>query len=155
MAKVKYVQVESTIAGTINDAFTQVEDLKSGLQDWYDNLPENFQNGSKGEALTEAINQLELDSEPEVPEYIREAPIQVTHTKARKMSRRLLCEEATGMLESVVSWLESEIEAYRDGAAENSESDHNERADELETLKDELSSAVDNWQSTEFPGMFG
>lgn len=154
MAKIKYVKRESTIAGAINDAFTQVEELKNELQEWFDNLPESFQSGSKGDALQEAIGQLEFDSEPEVPEYIRESAVQVSDFKARKMSRRLRCEEATGMLESVVAELESEIDAYRDGSDSEHEK-NDERADELEVLKDELESAIGNWQSAEFPGMFG
>lgn len=43
----------------VGDAATQVEELKDELQSWYDNLPENFQQGDKGEALQTAIDQLE------------------------------------------------------------------------------------------------
>ncbi len=36
-----------------------VEELRDELQGWFDNLPENFQNGSKGEQLQEAIDALD------------------------------------------------------------------------------------------------
>lgn len=45
--------------GQVDEAKTEVEALRDELQEWYDNLPEAFQNGSKGEALKEAIDQLE------------------------------------------------------------------------------------------------
>jgi hypothetical protein len=38
---------------------TAVEELKDECQEWYDNLPENFQNGDKGSTLQEAVNALE------------------------------------------------------------------------------------------------
>ena len=38
---------------------SEVESLKDELQDWYDNLPENFQNGDKGSELQEAIEALD------------------------------------------------------------------------------------------------
>lgn len=36
-----------------------VDELKDELQSWHDNLPENFQNGDKGNELEEAVSQLE------------------------------------------------------------------------------------------------
>ena len=43
---------------SVNEATAEVESLKDELQDWYDNLPENFQQGDKGSELEEAISQL-------------------------------------------------------------------------------------------------
>lgn len=43
----------------VSDAKGEVEALRDELQEWYDNLPENFQNGSKGEEIQAAIDQLE------------------------------------------------------------------------------------------------
>lgn len=36
-----------------------MEELRDELQNWYDNLPENLQNGSKADALQTAIDELE------------------------------------------------------------------------------------------------
>lgn len=41
------------------EAKGDIEGLKEELEEWYGNLPESFQNGDKGEALQEAISQLE------------------------------------------------------------------------------------------------
>lgn len=43
----------------INDALSIVNELKDEIQEWYDNLPENFQNGDKGSALSECVSNLE------------------------------------------------------------------------------------------------
>ncbi len=43
----------------INDARCETESLRDELQDWYDNLPENFQNGDKGSQLQDSISELE------------------------------------------------------------------------------------------------
>lgn len=37
----------------------EIEMLRDEVQDWYDNLPESFQNGDKGQALEDAIQNLD------------------------------------------------------------------------------------------------
>lgn len=49
----------SAAMAMIEDAKSEVESLRDELQEWYDNLPEQFQNGSKGEEIQEAIDALE------------------------------------------------------------------------------------------------
>jgi hypothetical protein len=41
------------------DAKSEMESLRDELQDWFDNLPENFQQGDKGSELESAISELE------------------------------------------------------------------------------------------------
>jgi CHASE3 domain sensor protein len=43
----------------VSDAKSHVEELRDELQDWYDNLPENLQQGSKAEEIQEAIDALD------------------------------------------------------------------------------------------------
>lgn len=43
----------------VSDAKSEAEELRDELQDWYDNLPENFQAGEKGDTLQSAIDELE------------------------------------------------------------------------------------------------
>lgn len=43
----------------VDDAKCEVEALRDELQEWYDNLPENFQQGDKGQQLEEAISNLD------------------------------------------------------------------------------------------------
>src|SRR5438477_8413 len=47
------------LTDVVDDAQADLEALRDELQDWYDNLPENFQAGDKGDQLQEAIDQLE------------------------------------------------------------------------------------------------
>jgi uncharacterized protein (DUF1697 family) len=42
----------------VEDAKSEVESLRDELQEWFDNLPESFQQGQKGEDLEEAISGL-------------------------------------------------------------------------------------------------
>jgi hypothetical protein len=44
--------------GDVISAKSDAEGLKDELQEWYDNLPENFQSGEKGSQLEEAMSQL-------------------------------------------------------------------------------------------------
>jgi hypothetical protein len=43
----------------VSDANAEFEELRDELQSWRDNLPENLQNGSKADALDEAISNLD------------------------------------------------------------------------------------------------
>lgn len=47
------------IAESVETAATDVEELRDELQEWYDNLPEAFQSGDKGNDLEEAIGSLD------------------------------------------------------------------------------------------------
>jgi hypothetical protein len=49
----------SDAQGSISDAKTEAEELRDELQNWLDGLPENLQNGSKADALNEAISNLD------------------------------------------------------------------------------------------------
>jgi predicted nucleic acid-binding Zn-ribbon protein len=53
---------------TLQDVESQLTDVLEGEQDAYDNMPESLQGGERGEAMQEAINQLE-----EAMEAIRNA----------------------------------------------------------------------------------
>lgn len=66
----------------IDELATKFEDLKIDLvnikqdeQDAYDNLPEGFQNGDKGDKMSEAIDNLESaeNSLDELIDYLNEA----------------------------------------------------------------------------------
>jgi flagellar hook-associated protein FlgK len=43
----------------LREATSEVSDLRSELEEWRDNLPENLQSGSKSEELEEAISSLQ------------------------------------------------------------------------------------------------
>ena len=43
----------------VEDAKSIVEGLKDEIQEWHDNLPENFQDGEKGQALESCVEELD------------------------------------------------------------------------------------------------
>lgn len=42
-----------------DNAKSTVEELRDEMQEWYDNMPENFQSGSKGDDVQSAVEALE------------------------------------------------------------------------------------------------
>jgi len=44
---------------SVEDAMSEVEMLHDELQEWYDNMPENFQNGDRGTTVQEAADAME------------------------------------------------------------------------------------------------
>lgn len=43
----------------VHDAMEEVEELRTELEDWYDALPDSFQNGDQGENMQEAMDNLQ------------------------------------------------------------------------------------------------
>lgn len=63
------------IAEAINDLRERLECLKDDEQEYFDNMPENFQYGERGEAAEEAIDNIDsaIDSIGEACGYIEAA----------------------------------------------------------------------------------
>ena len=63
------------ISVAISDLSSQVESLMDEEQEYYDNMPESFQGGDKGESTQLAIDSLQsvIDSFDEIVNYIDEA----------------------------------------------------------------------------------
>ena len=142
------------------------EALKDELQEWYDNLPENFQNGSKGESLQEAIDALESANKPDIPEGIGDAAIEYTlGTKSRKSrsDRRNDCvtmlQAASECIQTEVTRLE-ELDYDEDSGDEladddpQTEEERDTKVDELQTFVDEIDDATTEFENVEFPGMY-
>lgn len=49
----------SAAMALVEEGKSEFECLRDELQDWYDNLPEQFQSGDKGEQLETAVSSLE------------------------------------------------------------------------------------------------
>lgn len=47
------------LRGQIDDLRDGIESIKDEEQDYYDNMPESFQNGDKGQLATDAIDNLQ------------------------------------------------------------------------------------------------
>ena len=48
----------AAISALISEAWSRLEGVRDEEQDAFDNMPESFQNGERGEAMTEAIDKL-------------------------------------------------------------------------------------------------
>lgn len=142
------------VDGLVEDAKSAVEELKDELQEWYDNLPENFQNGEKGEALQSAIDEIDgasIDnlSTPEMSDAIEEhGPTGCFIGEVGALSRSGRASEAAGMLsaakEGIDQWLLGEVGKNLTKEART----------EWENFADDLEQAADAISGIEFPGMF-
>lgn len=47
------------VLDTLDEAISQVEDVRDEEQEAYDNLPENFQESSRGQDMQEAIDSMD------------------------------------------------------------------------------------------------
>lgn len=72
MGKLKMVDASGDAEGAVSDAYSTMDGIKDELQSWYDNLPENFQSGDKGDQLQTAIDAIESVSEPTAPDHASE-----------------------------------------------------------------------------------
>lgn len=61
MNKQRRKSIDDVVA-KLQELRDEVESLRDEEQDYYDNMPESFQNGEKGEAATAAIEYLESAS---------------------------------------------------------------------------------------------
>lgn len=147
----RMIQQETTVGAAVADAFSEFEQLQSEMQDWFDNMPENLQSGSKGDQVQEAADALSNISEPSVDEKLAE--LKVTYASDMKAkSRNDRRNEVVNMLNAVIEALDAEHD--RIDTDETDKQDH-DRQEAIETLKDEVQQMIDEAEAVEFPGMFG
>lgn len=152
--KPKYEDCTCTLAGAIEEAKSTAEELRDELQEWYDNLPEQFQNGDKGSELQEAIDQLttgidalenaesDLNYEPFVDYEIKYK--QPVYTRSVHMSRARRLEVGVAALSYVptdVDELELELE------------EDSEPYTEAESVLEAVQEASNEFESVCFPAM--
>lgn len=128
----------TTLNQLLADAIGEIEGLKDEIQEWYDNLPEAFQNGDKGEQLQECIDQFNSLSVPNLPEEKdqewKTLDAKVTFLPAQGSSRSDRMQEAIRILDFVADQIEDETE--------------------LKRLYDDLQSLSSDCGDIEFPGMY-
>lgn len=144
----KPVEHSIKINDGISHAFGAIEELKDELQNWRDNLPESKQQSGKADELDEAIQGLEQDSEPEIPNAVEEWDVQYTYAPARKASRADRRDEAVAILNAIAEKCQGVVEDPQ-GAYDEDE------LNEIRTFAEACSDAVTSWENVEFPGMFG
>lgn len=61
------------VISTLEDLNNEIQEILSEEQDAYDNMPESFQNGERGDAAQNAISNLESASLDDVISYLESA----------------------------------------------------------------------------------
>jgi hypothetical protein len=145
----------STVDSLMDDAFSEFESLKEELESWYENLPEQFQQGDKGNMIEEAMNTLDQIDRPDIPDNA--GTIEVYHQPAEKVeSRSDRCSEAVSIVQDIISALNDKAEELREAATGKSEEEAKKEPDpdDLESFASDLESAIGDAESVEFPGMY-
>jgi hypothetical protein len=132
-------------ADIIDNATTDLQDLQNELQEWYDSMPPNLQEGEKGDSVQEAISAIESivsdlsnidqDTQYFYPDARITYTTQVKRRKAKQPSRQV-------RFDNIMAALTALNEFY---ASVDDEDDHNE-------LIDTLDEAI---QEVEIPGAWG
>jgi hypothetical protein len=138
--------IDTTVEAAVADALSEFESLGEEMRDWYDNMPENLQSGSKGDEVSEAADQLEsIDTSIEVPEAVKVLPVKYEERQDRQ-SRSARCGYAVTLLDVAINvaqeWMDDEANK-----------EHPER-DDVETFIDDATNAKDEAEGTSFPGMY-
>lgn len=149
----KYTQ---SLYATITEAWGEIDSIKEELQQWYDNLPESFQNGTKGDGIQDAINTIESCSEPNVPEENEASTalgkLPITHIPSENVkSRSDRRDEVVSQLQSCIDTIDKLLEKNKKDLTD----DEKTMITPAKELRDELDTLVNELGYVEFPGMYG
>lgn len=148
----------TTVGSLVGEAFSTFQDMASELGDWYDNLPEAFQNGDKGSEIDEAKSNFENLNEVDLPESADEVKVvfipEYTESKASRVSN------ACAQLRAAAEALEEEANEAEEGAGKGDAEEKDvdgwqDAADGWQDAADELNAAADEAEGIEIPGAFG
>jgi len=128
----------STVEDLVSSAMDELQELGQELRDWYENLPEAFQDGEKGSTLDESASMLEeIDSErPEAPVAVAKLEmvfLPTINTTSRSARRDAAC---------------AILEAVSDKLAEQ------EKMPAIEEFTQQIQEAISQAENVEFPGMY-
>jgi hypothetical protein len=164
MSAAKTKPTEYCVADAVGNAVSDLSTLRDELQEWFDNLPENFQNGDKGSQLEEAIGELDeadsfdgsalIDATNDAGDPAEPSSLHFTFPAStkRRMSRADRCSEATSLLRAAMD----EVRQWLD-ASETDEDGNTVRdpgGDIAQALGD-LEDLIDRAEGVTFPGMYG
>lgn len=173
-------KVNASVEDAVGNAFSEMESIKDELQEWYDNLPENFQNGDKGSQIQEAVDTLEraLD-QPDIPDAASELACDYAEYFG-KIGRPKRRDTAVNAVRAAADACDAEVERLNtlsfepddetpdpettevvNGSEEAeveeamTEDERDTAVQELEELANACNEAADEWDGVEFPGMYG
>jgi len=149
----RFIPQTTTIGAAVTDGQAMVEELQGEAQEWLDGLPENLQQGDTGSRLEQCVSLLEgIDLEIEVPDDAAGLKVEYQDTvpadKRRGPSRNTRAANIAAMLEAAAAvlseWADA-LEKKGDAGA----------VDEARTVIEQISTAQQELENADFPGMFG
>jgi hypothetical protein len=144
-----------SVTSVIPDAIAELESLRDELQDWYDNLPEAFQSGDKGDQLQEAISSLDnVANELDVPEYLESVKVFVAPND--RTSRADRGGQAAYALRQAAERLEEQLEEkpVDDPTRYQGLVLNDDMKEEVRRLVENLTDIADEADGVEYPGMY-
>jgi hypothetical protein len=138
----KYETRKVKLIDAVEEAMTDLEDLRDEMSDWAGNMEEKFSHTEKYERVLEAADALEQIQRPDVPDHLADSEIEIAQVLPRSKSKGLSRNDrrfnAISIIESVMEHL-----------------DQLENDSDAQTLRDELDQITSEADGVEFPGMYG
>jgi hypothetical protein len=146
-AKPVTVTTQSTVAALVADGVADLITLGEEYREWYDNLPENFQDNRSD--IDEAASTLENLTDPgDPPEAIANVVVLYRPLLKRRPSRADRGNQATYELTAAVEAVDAFLAAV-DGPVLRPE-----ELEAIEAWRDEVQAVIDEAEGVEYPGMF-
>lgn len=137
----------------IGDANTVIEELAEEMDSWYNNLPENLQNSSRGESIQEAYDTLSGIPQPEYGLGLEIGTVYFPFLGVSSRSDR--ASEAASYLhaasEALLNWIESKKEEAGDRELTDEEDGLHQ---EVQELAESCEDAANELENVCFPGMY-
>lgn len=149
-AELRTKHFTTTLGELVSDAFSDLESLKDEMQEWYDNLPDNFQDGDKGSEIQETIDALENIQEVTLPAGAE--ALTVMYVPAEEISsRQERCSDAAGRLQIASETIRETLQDLLDAATEE---EPFKDPEDWAIIADELETAGQEADGVSFPGMY-
>lgn len=157
--KEEYINLKSakyttTVESLIIDGYSEIESLAGEMREWYDNMPEGFQQGDNGSRVDEAANTLENLGQPDLAEIMAEIKT-VYYPALDADSRSARASEAGDMLLSAASAIQEYVSENKPEDEEAKETESQIDWDDLESVAQQCEDDGNEVQGVEFPGMYG
>lgn len=149
-AELRVKHFTTTLADLVSDAFSEIESLAGEMQEWYDNMPENFQQGDKGSEVEEAKDALENISTVELSGEA--AKLTTVYIPAEDIeSRGDRINDCVARLHHAAEALRDELQTLIDSAPDDAPCKDDEGWGDI---ADELEGAAQEADGISFPGMY-
>lgn len=126
------------VAGALEDLAMLAEELR----EWYDNMPENFQNGEKGAEVDDAASALENVEGINIPDHLE--GLRVTYLITRRARSR--ADRRDDVVVSLMACTQALDERIRE------QTEAREDPSQNQDVRDAIQGVIDEAESVDFPG---